>query len=120
MSGHPINLGLRFFLELAGLGAMGTWGWVAHEGFARLLWAVGLPLAAAILWGTFRVPNDPGKAPVPVPGPLRLLLELAFFTAAVALLYAAGRPLLAAALGALVVLHYLAAYDRIGRLLRHR
>lgn len=63
------------------------------------------------------MPNDPGKAPVPIPGPARLLLEAIFFAAAVGLL-AAVRPILALVFGVLVGLHYAASYDRVARLLR--
>ncbi|HVO71025.1 MAG TPA: DUF2568 domain-containing protein [Aggregatilineaceae bacterium] len=73
-----------------------------------------------ILWGTFRVPGDPKDAPVPVPGPVRLLLELVLFAAAVWLLAAADQPSLAAVLRVLVVLHYTASYDRIRWLLTRR
>ncbi len=75
MGSHSLNLALRFLLELAALGAMGYWGWTQHEGPVRWRWAIGLPLVAAVLWGTFAVPNDPsrsGQAPVPIPGILRL------------------------------------------------
>ncbi|MBN2245139.1 MAG: DUF2568 domain-containing protein, partial [Candidatus Aminicenantes bacterium] len=37
------------------------------------------------LWGTFRVPGDSsssGKAPIPIPGFLRLFLELVIFSLA--------------------------------------
>ena len=79
MSNHPLNLAFRFLLELAGLAAMGYWGWQQGSGWVRFAAAVLVPLAASVLWGTFRVPDDPGKAPVPVPGFVRLLLEAAFF-----------------------------------------
>ncbi len=59
MGSHPLNLALRFLLELVALGAMGYWGWTQHEGTARWLWAIGLPLVAAVLWGTFAVPTTP-------------------------------------------------------------
>ena len=32
MSAHPINLALRFILELAALYALGYWGWTQHDG----------------------------------------------------------------------------------------
>ena len=105
MASHPINLALRFLLELAALAAYAYWGWVAHEGAWRYVLGIGPPLLAAILWGTFRVPNDPGSAPVPVPGPARLLL-------------AAVSPRPAVVFGVLVVLHYAASYDRVLWLLR--
>lgn len=117
MASHPLNLALRFLLELAALAAYIFWGWTAHEGAQRYLLGIGLPLLAAVVWGAFRVPNDPGKAPVPVPGPVRLALEVAFFAGAVGLL-ATVRPTPALVLGALVVLHYLVSYDRVLWLLR--
>ncbi len=113
MSNHPINLAVRFLLELSILAALGYWGWTEHQGMWRVLWGVGLPLVAAALWGTFRVPGDPGDAPVPVPGVVRLALELALFAAAVTLLAAAGRDTLAVVFGGAVVLHYAVSYDRI-------
>jgi hypothetical protein len=118
VSEHPINLGVRFLLELSILASLGYWGWTEHDGIWRFLWGAGLPLAAAILWGTFRVPNDPGDAPVQVPGLVRLLLELALFGAAVGLLVAADRSVTATVLGAVVVLHYAVSYDRVAWLLR--
>jgi hypothetical protein len=120
MSNHPINLTLRFLLEMAILAALAYWGWVEHHGLWRPVLALGLPLAAAILWGTFRVPGDPKDAPVPVPGLVRLLLELALFAAAVWLLAAADQLSAAIVLGVLVVLHYAAAYDRVRWLLTQR
>lgn len=113
MSNHPLNLALRFVLEIAALVAMGYWGWVGHEGASRYLWAIGLPLVAAAIWGTFRVPGDPGNAPVPVPKPARLLLEALFFGGAVWCLFDAGRPGLSAAFGAIVLFHYVLSYDRV-------
>lgn len=119
MSENPINLGLRFVLELAALAAMAYWGWTQHEDIGRAL-AVVVPLVAAALWGVFRVPGDPRDAPVAVPGPVRLLLEAAFFGAAVLLLAAADQPSAAAVLGGVVLAHYAASYDRVARLLANR
>jgi hypothetical protein len=78
MSSNPLNLALRFLLEVLGLLALGYWGWNKAEGIFRYLLALGIPIIAAAIWGTFRVPNDPGKAPVRVPGILRLVIEIAF------------------------------------------
>lgn len=111
---------LRFLLELAALAAIGYWGVTAHAGFASLLWAGGGVLLAATLWGVFRVPDDPssaGSAPVSVPGPIRLVLELLLLGGSVVLLAAAGRPLAAAVLGLLLVLHYTLAWRRVRWLL---
>ncbi|HSM54917.1 MAG TPA: YrdB family protein [Candidatus Sulfomarinibacteraceae bacterium] len=113
MSANPLNLALRFLLEIAGLVAMAYWGWATHERPWHVVWAIGLPLLAAVLWGTFRVPGDPGDAPVAVPGLLRLLLEVLFFAGAVALLALAERRSLGLAFGVVVVVHYLVSYDRV-------
>jgi hypothetical protein len=115
---HPLNAALRFAMELAALAAMGYWGWVQHAGLSRWLWALGLPLGAAVIWGTFRVPGDPGDAPVAVPGAVRLLLELVFFGGAVWLLVLAGRPSLALVLGVLLLGHYVWAYRRVAWMLQ--
>ena len=120
MGFQALNLALRFLLELAALAAMAYWGWTTHEGVLRVVWAVGLPLLAAALWGILSVPNDPGPAPVAVPGRVRLLLEALFFGAAVALLADAGQPLAAAILGVLLLIHYAASYERVVRLLKMR
>jgi hypothetical protein len=118
MANNPLNLAVRFGLELAALWAMGYWGWTQHAGPARWLWMLGLPLIAAAAWGTFRVPNDPGPAPVAVRGWVRLLIEAAVFGGAVWALFAAGRGGWAWVLAAIVAVHYAVSYDRIGWLLR--
>lgn len=113
MANHPLNLALRFTLELVGLFALGYWGWTQHTGAARFLWTIGLPLVAAALWGIFRVPGDPGDAPVAVPGILRLLLELIYFAAGTWAFYAAGRGNWGLTFGIIVGLHYVVSYERI-------
>lgn len=118
MANHPLNLGLRFLLELAALGAFAYWGWTEHSGALRLLWSIGLPLLAALMWGAFRAPRDHGKGLVAVPGVLRLLLEVVFFGGAVWCLFSAGRSGWGFALAIVTLIHYAVSYDRVGRLLR--
>ena len=116
MGSHPVNLMVRFMLELCALVAVGYWGWAAHKGPWRLLLAAGLPLALALLWGTFAVPDDPsrsGRAPVPVSGILRLAFELAVFAFAAWTLYDVGCPAPGLILAVAVVIHYLLSFDRI-------
>lgn len=120
MSDHPLNLGLRFALELIGLYALWYWGWHTHAGLARWAWAFGLPIIAAILWSTFRVSNDPGRAPVRVPGPVRLLLEVVYFGGAALAFYTAGRENWGLLLGVVVLAHYLLSYERVVKLIRDR
>lgn len=118
MSQNPFNLALRFLLELGILAALATWGWSAGQGALRWLLAIGAPLAAAVLWGVFRVPGDGGPPVVAVPGSVRLLLEVLLFGLAVAGLYAANHRQAAFWFGAIVVLHYVISYDRLLWLLR--
>ena len=119
MANHPLNLALRFFLELVALFALGYWGWTQHAGFVRFVLAIGLPLLAALLWGGFRVPADHGKGLVAVPGWVRLIIEALVFGGAVWAFAAAGRPTWALALGIILLLHYVVSYDRILLLLRN-
>lgn len=118
---HPLNLALRFVLELVMLGALGVYG----RGLASGLWgwgpAIGLPVVAGVLWGTFAVPGDPSRGKdglVAVPGAVRLLLELSLFAVAGWALYAAGYALLALAYVLLLALHYAASGARLRWLLR--
>ena len=118
MSKNPVNLLVRFILELTALAALAIWGWTQHEGALRWVLAVGAPLLAAAAWGVFRVPNDPGPAPVRLSGIGRLLLEAIFFGTAVAALFAADRPAFAMILGAAIVIHYSLSWDRLAWLVR--
>lgn len=122
MGSHPVNLAVRFLLEMAALIAIGYWGWQQSNSLLlKIGLAVGLPLIAAILWGTFNVANDPsrsGKAPIPIPGWLRLGLELALFAIATWALFAAGATVLGWIVGVVTVIHYLLSYDRLYWLLQ--
>lgn len=96
------NLVLRFLLELCALAALCYWGFKTGTGpISKAVLGIGVPLAAAVLWGTFVAP----AAPVSVPGALRLLLELAVFGGAAAALYSTERPGLAWALGLAYVIN---------------
>ena len=121
MASHPVNLVVRFILELSALIAIGYWGWTTGDGWLRFGLAIGLPIIAAMLWGTFTVPDDPsrsGKAPVPVPGIVRLALELGLFAFAVWALYDTGLTRLSIILAVVVIIHYIVSYDRIGWLIK--
>jgi len=116
MGSNPINLAVRFLLEIVALYAIGIWGWEQTESWHRIILAFGIPLLFAALWGIFAVPGDPnrsGKAVVAIPGILRLVLELVFFTFAVWALFDLGYLSLYWILGLIVVAHYIISYDRI-------
>ena len=121
MGSHPINLAIRFVLELSALFSLGLWGWRTGSGWLRFALALLVPLIAAVLWGTLAVPGDPsrsGAAPIAVPGLVRLALELVFFALAAWALHDCGFTRASWTLGIIVALHYLASYDRILWLVR--
>jgi hypothetical protein len=119
MANHPLNLTLRFILELFAIFAYGYWGWTEHVSPIRFLWSFGSIILVAVVWRTFRVPGDPGNAPVAVPGIFRLLLECLIFGGAVWALYHTNLQEVGIVFGAIVFLHYLISYDRIDWLLKH-
>lgn len=111
-------LGVRFLLEVVALVLMGAGAVAALDGSAwRWPAAIALPLAAAAIWGIFRIPDDPKAAPVAVPGPVRLIIEAAFFGGATAALVGLGRPGAAAVFGVAVLIDYVLLPGRMLRLL---
>lgn len=101
------HLLLRFALELCALAALAYAGWQTPGSFwVRLLVAVALPLAAAVVWGQWVAP----KARRPIPDPLRLVPEWAVFGGAAVALALTGHPLLAVALAVLAVGNRLALH----------
>ena len=121
MGSHPINLGIRFLLEIAMLGAASVWGANFGNGMNSYVFAVGLPLALMIIWGVFAVPNDPsrsGNAPIPISGWIRLILELAIFAFGSWALIDLGYELSGWVLLSITTVHYLVSYDRIAWLIK--
>jgi len=97
-----VNLGIRFLLELAMLGAICYWGFKTHSSWAlKILFGVGLPLLVAVLWGVFIAP----KAMRPLGGATHLVLELTLLATGPVALFASARPGLGWAFAALLVLN---------------
>jgi hypothetical protein len=122
MSSHPINLFVRFLLEMTAIVVIGIWGWKFGTEVFRIVLAVGLPTLTAAIWGIFAVPNDPsrsGKAPVPVNGSIRLLIELAIFVLTIWALYELDFVMLSWLFGSVVILHYAVSFNRILWLMKH-
>jgi len=121
----PLNLVIRFLLELVALGALGLGGWNLGEwllghGPLQVFPAIGLPVICAAVWGRFRVPGDPsssGRSPVAVRGWVRLLLEAGFFGSGILVFHGIHWPRLAAVFAAAVLLHYAFSLDRLRWLL---
>ena len=115
------NLTLRFLLELAALLGFGLSGWGLSDGLWRWLLALALPLIAAALWGTFAVLDDPsrsGRAPVPVPGAVRLALELVILFGGAVGFYVAGYTTTGIIVALLIVISYAFSLDRLSWLLK--
>jgi hypothetical protein len=120
---NPAVLAVRFLLELVAITSFGVFGWRAFDSPWRYLLVVVLPVAAAVLWGMFAVPDDPsrsGGAPVPVPGPVRLGVEFTVLFGGAAALWGAALPRLALISAAVLVAYHLLAYDRVLWLLTGR
>jgi len=117
MGTNPLNLGLRFLLELAALTSVGIWGWkYGDDEWLKYVLSIGLPIILATIWGIFAVPNDPsrsGNAPIVTPGIIRLLLELGVFSFGAWAIYDIGLHELSLTFSIIVLLHYLISYDRI-------
>lgn len=124
---HPLNLLLRFLLEIAALVAFSAWGWSAGAEAMQANWlgyafAIALPLLGAAVWGTFAVRGDPsrsGSAPVEVSGLGRLIIEFVFFAIAVLCTFSLVGWWLSGIFAGLVLLHYILAFQRITWLLVH-
>lgn len=86
------NLGVRFALELASLGAVAVWGYQTTSSAARWPAAGAAPLALALVWGALVSP----KARVRLPVAARVAVEAAWFGVAALALAAIAQPLVAA------------------------
>lgn len=121
MSKHPLNLALRFILEMTLLFAVAYWGWKEHQGWLRYVLGIGMPVLFTLLWGVFAVPGDPsrsGKTVIKTPGWIRLILELAFFGVGGWAFYQSGMHTVSYVFILLVCGHYLLSTDRIRWLLK--
>ena len=81
----------------------------------------GVPLASALAWGTFTVPDEPSRGKVgsvSVSGISRLILETAFFGFSSWALHDLGEDPLALVYGRAVVIHYSLPADRLSWLVK--
>ena len=97
----PLNLAVKFLLELAALAAFGLWGASIASGVVAVLLAIGLPVVVAVLWGAFAAPRARRRLPLR----LRAPFELAVFALAALALWQAESLAWGAALGVIAVVN---------------
>ena len=122
MGSHPLNLAVRFLLEIFALISVSMWGWKQYDGWLQYVLAFGMPVLLAAIWGTFAVPDDPsrsGKTLIVTSGILRLAIELGIFSFATWSLYDIGFISISIVFGSIVLAHYIVSYDRIKWLISH-
>jgi len=121
MAYHPLNLALRFILELLVLFIAAYWAWTTQSGMEKYISIITQPIAIATIWGVFAVPNDPsrsGKTVVAVSGIIRLVIEVIVFGSGVWFMYKSINPLYSRMFASIVILHYAISYERIAWLLK--
>jgi hypothetical protein len=118
MKNHPLNMAVRFLLEMALVVIFAYWAWRQCEGICRIILSLLLPGAGIFLWAIFRVEGDPGKAVVAIPGWMRLAIEGTLFLLAFFMLLSLQFQKGAYIFIAVTVLHYMISFDRIRWLLK--
>lgn len=86
----PFFLVVRFLLELAALAALAFWGFSEFDGILAVVFGVGAPLAAAVVWGLFVSPKARYGSPI-----RQAVGEALVFGAAVIALFDADQPVAA-------------------------
>lgn len=91
---------LRFLLELFALFSLGYWGYLAWPfPWPGVLFMIGAPLFAAVVWGLFRSP----KAPIAVDAVGRGIVEIAVMGSAVIAWTMLGHPVVAIVFGVIAL-----------------
>ncbi|OLO27659.1 hypothetical protein BTR23_19510 [Alkalihalophilus pseudofirmus] len=105
-----VNLGARFLLEICALGVIAFLGWKMGSGFfSKITLSVSFTLIVMVIWGIFGSP----KAPFPLNGGYRMLLELGIFGIAVVGLYVSGKPLLAILFASVIIVNRLLSFPTL-------
>ena len=116
MSQNRVNLGLRFLLELVALVGLGMLGRSLADGMLGIVLMIAVPVVGAVLWASFRTQGDRAasdQAPVMVPGVVRLVIEAIIFGGGVYGYLITGRSMVGLVFGVILLLHYVASYDRV-------
>ena len=118
MSNHPLNLGVRFLLELAMIAIFAYWAWNTFDGISKYVLSIVVPLLGSLLWAIFKVEGDGAKPLVAVNGVIRLSIECLLFSAAFLMLRSLQLQQLSMLFATVTVVHYAVSYDRIKWLLQ--
>lgn len=99
---QTLNLGVRFALELCALVIYGYWGFSqGNTKITQWIFGFGISAMVAAAWGIFGSP----KASVQLSQMSHLLFEIVIFGLPVILLFALGKPTLAAIYGIAAVIN---------------
>ena len=77
---------LRLLSELLAFGSLCVWGFLAWSMPWSIVWGIGAPLVAILIWALFLSP----KAVIALPRAIRTLIELLVFVSATLALWAVG------------------------------
>jgi Protein of unknown function (DUF2568) len=98
----PINLALRFLLEICAVVAVGYSGFhTGHGTLTKLVLGLGGPVLVIVLWGAFAAP----KVAVSLPEPVRFALGLVILLAAAIALVDAGQSVLGIVFGIVIIVN---------------
>lgn len=83
-----LNAGLSFAIEIAMLVGFGYWGhWVGNGVLVEWILAIGIPVAAIVIWGLFFAPKSKHRLSI-MPG---IWLSLALFLMSAGAVFHAGQ-----------------------------
>lgn len=119
----PAQAGFRFLVEMAALACWAVVGWEVGGDGAGWLLAIGFPVVAASTWATFRVPGDLSAGqggPIPVPGLVRLVIELDVLALSAVFAIVVGQVVLGVVVLVAIVAHYLLTMRRVRWLVARR
>ncbi|MCB0968631.1 MAG: YrdB family protein [Ilumatobacter sp.] len=119
----PAQAAFRFLVEIAGLVCWAVVGWEVGGDTWGWILAILFPVVAATTWASFRVPGDASAgqgAPIPVPGIVRLMIELDMLVLAGVFAIIVGQVILGAATLIAVLVHYSLTMRRVRWLLAQR
>ncbi|HLS92265.1 MAG TPA: YrdB family protein [Microbacterium sp.] len=79
---------LRLLSEIVAFGSLAVWGFLAWPFAWNIVWGIGAPVVAILVWALFISP----RAVVALPSLVRMIIELLVFVSATLALWALGLP----------------------------